>query len=169
VQRCGGGVGRGLRGAHVGEPGPGGRCVDQPGTDRGDQRAVGPVGFAALPGEYADRAHRSLGIAYARLDRYEDARLHLARALDAYARLGDRAGRAHTHLNLAWLAERQALDLYRAAGHDVGHANALNAVGWCHAQLGAYRPALASCQQALTLLDALGDRFGQAATWDSIG
>ena len=35
--------------------------------------------------------------------------------------------------------------------------------------LGAYAEAVAYCQQALELQRKLGDRFGQAETWDSLG
>jgi len=42
-------------------------------------------------------------------------------------------------------------------------------VGWFHVLLGDYRQALTACHQALTLFQDLGDRVGQAGTWDSIG
>src|SRR5262249_47967435 len=48
-------------------------------------------------------------------------------------------------------------------------ALALNGVGWAHARLGDHQQALTACQQALPLLQELGDRDGQAATWDTIG
>jgi len=51
----------------------------------------------------------------------------------------------------------------RCAGH------ALNSAGWNYAQLGDYGPALVHCEQALALLEELGDRDGQADTWDSLG
>ncbi|WP_328339389.1 tetratricopeptide repeat protein [Micromonospora sp. NBC_00421] len=57
---------------------------------------------------------------------------------------------------------QRALALYRAAGHLVGEAGARNAVGWAHAQLGQYRPALDHCTQALTLLGPTDDRHGEA-------
>jgi len=59
--------------------------------------------------------------------------------------------------------------LFRAAGHRSGEANALNAIGWDHAQLGEYARALTCCEQAIPLLEELGDRSGQAYTWDSLG
>jgi tetratricopeptide (TPR) repeat protein len=54
-------------------------------------------------------------------------------------------------------------------GHQAGHADALNAIGWLHAQLGDHRQALTCCQQAITLYEELDDRYGQAAAWDSLG
>ena len=83
----------------------------------------------------------------------------------ASALVWERQGRHAEALDHA----RQALDLYRAAGHRRGQANALNAVGWYHALLGDHQQALTYCQQALTLLQELGDRHGQADTWDSLG
>jgi tetratricopeptide (TPR) repeat protein len=71
-----------------------------------------------------------------------------------------------------WLAlgeARQALKLYRVAGHRGGEGRALNAVGWSYAVLGDYRRALAHCEQAVALLHDLGDRAGEADAWDSLG
>jgi tetratricopeptide (TPR) repeat protein len=45
----------------------------------------------------------------------------------------------------------------------------LNNVGWGHALLGDHEQALTYCQQALTQFQALGNRYGEAATWDSLG
>jgi tetratricopeptide (TPR) repeat protein len=124
-------------------------------------------------------AHRGIAQAYSRLGRDDEARTHFRHALDLCG--DDPQVRAHIHLDLARLAEirgrhgealdesRFALDLYRAVGSISGQARALNAVGWCHAQLGRYEEALADCEQALALQRELGDRTGQADTWDSIG
>ncbi|MEU8390787.1 tetratricopeptide repeat protein [Micromonospora sp. NPDC048843] len=59
--------------------------------------------------------------------------------------------------------------LAEAAGHRRAQADALNAVGWCLAQLGEHLGALAYCERALELLQQLDDRAGEAATWDSLG
>ncbi len=59
--------------------------------------------------------------------------------------------------------------LYRESGHLSGQADALNSVGWSHAQLGDYQAALEHCGQALALQRELGNRPGAAAAWDSIG
>jgi tetratricopeptide (TPR) repeat protein len=42
-------------------------------------------------------------------------------------------------------------------------------VGWFHALLGDHTQALDDCGQALALFQQLGDRDGEAATWDSLG
>jgi tetratricopeptide (TPR) repeat protein len=57
----------------------------------------------------------------------------------------------------------------RAAGHRPGEADALNAVGWCHAQLGEHAAALRNCAEALEVFRILGNRPGEAATLDSLG
>jgi hypothetical protein len=59
----------------------------------------------------------------------------------------------------------QAVDRYRAAGNRRGTAQALNAVGWYHGQLGEYDRTLACCRDALALLEQFGDRHGQAESW----
>jgi tetratricopeptide (TPR) repeat protein len=64
---------------------------------------------------------------------------------------------------------KQALQLYRAAGHRSGQAYALNCIGWDHTVLGNPERGLASCIHALTLQREIGDRRGQAATLDSLG
>ncbi len=135
--------------------------------------------LADRPGEV--QANRLLGLAYARLGQYADARIHIQTALDLSAALGDDAGQGHSHMNLAQVFARQdrhaealshaqqAHAHFKAAGHRYGQANALNAIGWYHAQLDDYRATLASCARALPLQREIGDRHGQAATWDSIG
>lgn len=127
------------------------------------------------------RAHRSLALAYMRLDRHDDAHTHAMHALDLHRESGCQVGQADSYYDLAILlgqqgriAEasddaRRALDLYRAAGHRQGQANTLNAIGWHLAQLGDHQQALVECQQALALFQALGNRVGQAAALDSIG
>jgi tetratricopeptide (TPR) repeat protein len=64
---------------------------------------------------------------------------------------------------------RQALDLYQAAGHSVGYANALNTVGWHHALLGEHQQAITLCDQSVVLHRDLGDTSGEGSTWDSLG
>jgi tetratricopeptide (TPR) repeat protein len=126
-------------------------------------------------------AHRGLARGYGQLGRYEQAHRHFQLAWDLFAEFGNHGLEAATHLNAAWVYERQgdvraaldqaqrALALYRHADDRVGLANALNGVGWYHAQLGDHEAALDSCEQALALLGQLGDRYGQAFALDSIG
>jgi DNA-binding SARP family transcriptional activator/Tfp pilus assembly protein PilF len=124
-------------------------------------------------------AHRTLGRAYSWLDRHQDARDQLGRAIELYDELGDSLGQIFTHFNLSWVCNREhriaealhhsqrALDLCRATGRR--QARALNAVGWYQAQLGDYQQALGNCQQALELHREAGIRDGEAAAWDSLG
>jgi DNA-binding SARP family transcriptional activator len=105
---------------------------------------------------------------------------HYRQALDLYARAGDAAGQAFTHMNMAQLVLHShpdealahvthALRLFRAADNRHGQALALNAIGWCHILLGHPERALPRCTESLRLHEQLGDPMGQANTWDSIG
>jgi len=126
-------------------------------------------------------ARRNLAIACIQLGHFDDAHDQLRHALKLATRTLGRIEQAHTHFGLAHLWDRQgrparalehaqrALDLYCAAGHQQGRADACNAVGWCHAQLGNHPQALAACQQSLALYQQRADRYGQAAAWDSLG
>ncbi|GAB3882958.1 hypothetical protein GCM10029964_041520 [Kibdelosporangium lantanae] len=62
-----------------------------------------------------------------------------------------------------------ARDLYVDTGNEAALAEALNGLGWCHAQLGEYDQALVYCQQALAMHVKLGARISEADTMDSIG
>jgi tetratricopeptide (TPR) repeat protein len=122
------------------------------------------------------RAHRILADAYTRLGRVDDAHTQLNHALDLATQSGDHTVQAHIHFGLCYLWERQdnyplaldharqSLDLCRAAGHQLGQAEALNQIGWYRALLGEHQQALTSCQQALTLHQDLDNRAGQART-----
>jgi DNA-binding SARP family transcriptional activator/Tfp pilus assembly protein PilF len=150
-----------------------------------DHAAVGRTAVAAAARltdpDAQGLAHRQLARAYTRLGRFDDAHVLFSRALDLYAAVGDQAGQANTHNNIAILWERrgepargleharQAFDLFRDAGHLIGQAKALNNTGWFQALLGDYQEALASCQEALTLHRGLGNQYGQAGTLDSLG
>ncbi|MFI6098044.1 AfsR/SARP family transcriptional regulator [Lentzea sp. NPDC051213] len=152
---------------------------------RGHWSDLSAIGHAALAAALhlgdplaQSHAHRYLARAATQLDRLDDARFHLQCSLDV---AGDAVGQARTQRELAYVSERQgdhdqalrhsrqALVLYRAAGHRSGQAGALNAVGWYQALLGDLDRALTSCQAALVLLEELDDPDGQASTWDSLG
>nr|WP_246400696.1 BTAD domain-containing putative transcriptional regulator [Jiangella mangrovi] len=125
--------------------------------------------------------HRLLGRAHGYLDRHDDARAHLERALELYAARGDLVGQARTQRSLGVVKERTgrheesldhdlaALELFRRIGQPAGLAGALNAVGWAHAMLGRYQRTLEFAGQALTALQGLDDRLAEAATWDTLG
>ncbi|MBG0566761.1 AfsR/SARP family transcriptional regulator [Actinoplanes aureus] len=126
-------------------------------------------------------AHRLRGRAYIKTGRYDEADGHLHRALELYRTLGDLAGQAEAHRDLALKLDRQeehrealaeaeqSLLLFRAAGHETGQARAENAVGWFSTMLGDHDTALVHCREALALQSEIGDRFGQAETYDSLG
>ena len=130
------------------------------------------------PGAQA-RSHRYLGFAYADLGRYEDAHLHLGRAL-MLCGAGDRAAQAWTHHYRdlvygmqgrdadALDAAQRALELFGAAGDRVGQAIALTDVGWYHGRLGNHEQALGFCRRALALHQELDNRAYQAHTWSCL-
>ncbi|HEX6683607.1 MAG TPA: tetratricopeptide repeat protein [Candidatus Limnocylindrales bacterium] len=127
------------------------------------------------------QAHRFLARTNTRLNRLDEARGHLHRALELCRRQGDAVRQAHTYLQLSDLAAqqddyaeahshaRQALDLYVEAGHVEGQTDALNSVGWYLAQLGEYEKAIGYCEQSLALHQQLGPGIVEATTWDSLG
>src|SRR5206468_3942155 len=64
----------------------------------------------------------------------------------------------------------RSLTLFRANGHRVGLARALNAVGECHARLGEAHHALAHSEQALAMLPAHGhNRRAEADIHETLG
>lgn len=127
------------------------------------------------------QAHRFLGQAQIRLGAYAAATGHLGQAIELGRQLGSEALEALLHIYLcralllqdlrqdALRHAEESVRLYRMARHRWGAANALNTVGWCQAQLGAYVEALDSCQAALDELRELGDLPAEAATLDSLG
>lgn len=68
-------------------------------------------------------------------------------------------------LSHARLADAQ----YRRAGHEGGQALALNAIGCVQTDLGRPEEGLPLAQSALKTLLRLGDNYGAAATWDTVG
>jgi DNA-binding SARP family transcriptional activator/tetratricopeptide (TPR) repeat protein len=136
---------------------------------------------AALPDSRAQAfACRRLAYAYLLLGRDGEADAQLSHALRMYEEAGDLIGQSVVHHSLSYLYDRKH-DLERAlhhaeralacsseAGDTKEQATALNAVGWCHAQLGNHAQALVHCQRALPLID-LDNHRARADTWDSVG
>ncbi|GGN94935.1 SARP family transcriptional regulator [Streptomyces albiflavescens] len=126
-------------------------------------------------------AHRALGFVSGRLERWDDARVHLWRSLELFGEIGDPAGQARAHRYLAFLANRRkrhekALDhylhaqtLYRSTGLRCGEASVSNEVGWTYILMGKYDNALDECGRALAIHQEIGDCNGEAAAWDSLG
>lgn len=123
-------------------------------------------------------ARRGLAVALSELGEHDAARRELYRTLELIA--GDHLAQARVHMALAWSYDRaakpakaveharSALELYGSASVPTGRARAFNMIGWCQAQLGD-PAALAACEQAVALHHELGDRYGEAASWDSLG
>jgi tetratricopeptide (TPR) repeat protein len=150
-----------------------------------DQASVQRVAVAATrrlgdrPGQA--RARRLLGLAYAWLGRYGEARTEYLAALELFTDLADQVGQANTHRGLAWLWEQQhcagnalehaqqALALFRAVDDRAAEGRTLNMVGWYHLELGDANRGLVCCTEALRLLTQLGDAYGKASAWDSLG
>jgi DNA-binding SARP family transcriptional activator len=139
--------------------------------------------FTRRDGDLAGQAeaHRYLGQACQRLGSYADAVAHLTETVRLCGQLGSSAPQARAYLNLSNIFDLQdrvhdalsnaerSLKLYRAAGHQVGEAQALNAVGWCHLRLGNHQNALDFCERALAVHRELGNWRSEAVTLDSIG
>ncbi len=125
-------------------------------------------------------AHRYLGRASFYI-RQQDALPHMTRSVQLRHQIGPPAAEAGIHIDIARLHEQrgdmeqalhsaqQALRLYQAAGHRIGEAYALNAVGFYHALSGHYEDAVRFCSQALSLATEAGDSRAEAETWESLG
>jgi DNA-binding SARP family transcriptional activator len=127
------------------------------------------------------QAYRRLGDACLRLGQAVDARDHLLEALARFERTDNTLGQAHAHLALSmtWAQQddheralahaAQMLRLVRSLDAPVWQSDALNAVGWYHAQLGHHDEAIAFCRDALARSRRHGYRECEAATLDSLG
>ncbi|MEV5903696.1 tetratricopeptide repeat protein, partial [Streptomyces sp. NPDC052127] len=140
------------------------------------------------PAAEADALH-GIGVALGGLGRHEEAREHVERSIELFARVDGGIERPECYITLAWVADqqedlegaldasRQALFLYQAeerrdpGGERTGTAvaAALNAVGWCLSRLGRHREALDQCRQVLDMWLGLGENIHAAHTWDSVG
>jgi tetratricopeptide (TPR) repeat protein len=126
-------------------------------------------------------SHRSVGAAYTRLGRLNEAYHHHEHARKLSHEVGDHLAEARTLHSLGLLVSSQhrhrealshhqeALALFRKTGFRPGEAQSLNAIGWSQALLGEYRQALRDCQQALTIFAELGDHHAEGMVWDSAG
>src|SRR5262249_42555972 len=127
------------------------------------------------------QAHKRLGGMLARTGRHEPALEHLRQALAYLVQTHDIAGQIDTRqaLTMGWLSmgDREsalanaaaALDLARESGNQVWEADALNAVGVCHAELDHVAEARENCAAALRLQRSTGNGEGEAETLDSLG
>jgi DNA-binding SARP family transcriptional activator len=126
-------------------------------------------------------AHLALALGCARVERYDEARNHLQRAVDQHAELHDEAGYARLRLSQGWVAglhgyhaealdhARQALEVFERLGDRLGTAHSLASMARHHTNLGDHRCSLATAQRALAVHDELNDAYGRADTLDQLG
>jgi DNA-binding SARP family transcriptional activator/tetratricopeptide (TPR) repeat protein len=126
-------------------------------------------------------SHRALAVFSVTHDRFDDAEAELLAALASFEEIGDRDLQADIHQGLSAvyrrtgrdLEQRQhtetALDLFRAAGNQIGVANSYNNLAWCLVQFGEHERAITLCKQALEMFADLPARKNEAATWDTLG
>ncbi|GAA1530733.1 AfsR/SARP family transcriptional regulator [Kribbella lupini] len=124
------------------------------------------------------RFHNSLGRGHVRLKQYDEAHAHLVRAISMYEEEGETDRAANGYATLATLASdrgdaHEAIRLYRQAleltGDPVIRAMAINNLGNAYSNLGDHGQALTLCLESLRLWGEVGDRHGEANTWDSVG
>jgi DNA-binding SARP family transcriptional activator/tetratricopeptide (TPR) repeat protein len=123
----------------------------------------------------------SLGTAYGRLGRGQQATGHYERALGLYQQAGDRAGQARALNNLGNIEYQQgrsqqatrhlgeAGTLYRDAGNRVGESRVLNNLALIEQRQGRYHQAAGHLERALVLFRAAGDQNGEAYALDNLG
>ncbi|ASW52926.1 BTAD domain-containing putative transcriptional regulator [Plantactinospora sp. KBS50] len=122
-----------------------------------------------------------LGVACCAIRNYEEALVHLRRALELMRECGDRRGQgmvlnnvALAHCQLGDLESglamhQQALDLHAADGHHPGVALALANIGDVHTSMGEYGRALDHLNRALTLAREVGNPHLEAGVLQNIG
>jgi tetratricopeptide (TPR) repeat protein len=140
------------------------------------QRAA--VAAARRIGDPLREAHalRALGRVRDVQARDAEASADLHAALALFDTVGDLAGAAQTHVNLARMYARRgdldtmlshdeaSLRLYRESGSLAGQARALNNIGWGLGRTGRYTEALTACRASLRLCQEIGNVHGQANT-----
>jgi DNA-binding SARP family transcriptional activator/Tfp pilus assembly protein PilF len=141
--------------------------------------AVSALGDAAVEAT----VRLQLGIAYSRVERYEQAQAQLTESVRLAADIGDvtveafgersiaRAYDLHGRWPEAEEHTRRALALFEQTGNPVWIAGGLNNVGWSAAHLGDYDYAKSCCEQALALYrrHRPDDHSGLGHLVDSLG
>jgi tetratricopeptide (TPR) repeat protein len=135
---------------------------------------------ANAPAEEA-HAHRSLGRALVRVGRENEAAEAMTAARDLFHATADRAGQGRVELDLMWLAcqqgrhadafehSRRALAHFTDAEHPSGQGRAYNNLAWSLILLERPQEAVEHCLRSLELLAPIGDLFGLASTYDTLG
>jgi DNA-binding SARP family transcriptional activator/tetratricopeptide (TPR) repeat protein len=139
---------------------------------------------ARRDGDTAGEAHALvlLGLGYGSSGRLGEAALLLRTALRLLETVGGcHRSQVRAHRTLSWIAEQQerhadmlshataALELSREAGDLALEVMSLNDVGYSHALLGNYRPAIVYCERSLAGSQEAGERNWESAAWDSLG
>jgi DNA-binding SARP family transcriptional activator/Tfp pilus assembly protein PilF len=124
------------------------------------------------------RFHVSLGRGHLRLQQYDEAQAHLLLAIAVYEEEGETDRAANGYATLATLASDrgdtdEAVRLYRQTleltEDPVIRAMTINNLGNAYSTLGDHQQALTLCLESLRLWAEIGDRHGEANTWDSVG
>jgi DNA-binding SARP family transcriptional activator/tetratricopeptide (TPR) repeat protein len=141
---------------------------------------------AAAAGRAGDRDGQAdmngdLGLCYAKLGAFDEAQVHLTRALELYTASGNLPGQSSAHRLLAATCEArgrprealdhalQSLELSRRSGDPRYEGDALCTVAWFHALCGEFDQSLTRCQESLRWYRANGDPHGEAAVHDTLG
>lgn len=133
-----------------------------------------------LPGQVMARRYRAHALA--RQIRLEEALVEAETSLHLAVETGDQLAVAWCHRMVAFVLAQQerlkesyeydqvASDLFKVVGHRMGHALALNSLGWLQASaFGDYDQALVLCKEAQALYRKVDHKLGEAATWDHLG
>jgi tetratricopeptide (TPR) repeat protein len=130
---------------------------------------------------FQTKAHRRLGLAYARIGGHVPALDHLRQALTLAEKIGDTNELAHVHWCLAWAWNDQhkdqqalehaarALHLFHVLDQPAWEAKTLNEMGRYCVRLGLLQDARTHCEDALTLCRHHNYREGEASALDALG
>ncbi|MFC8430879.1 BTAD domain-containing putative transcriptional regulator [Streptomyces sp. NPDC057253] len=125
--------------------------------------------------------HRGLAQAESYAKRTGDARAHIERAIELFAKVGDVPALTESHRQLSVVLEvqgdlegaldhhRQALELLGPDGEGRLRSWILNGLGWYHSLLGRHREALEFCAAAMELARARDDDYTLGHVLNSIG
>jgi DNA-binding SARP family transcriptional activator len=132
------------------------------------------IGHAAGQGY----AHRYLGVAAAEQHRHEESYQSHSMALKHFAAGDLLAEQVPVYLDLASTSSDpatshgyalEALSYARTSRFLVGEANALNAIGYTFVSEGKIDRGITYVEEALEIQLRIGDHYGAAATWSSLG
>lgn len=130
---------------------------------------------------FQTKAHRRLGLAYARIGGHVPALDHLQQALTLAEKIGDTNELAHVHWCLAWAWDHQhkdqqalehaarALHLFHVLDQPAWEAETLNEMGRYCVRLGLLQDARTHCEHALTLCRHHNYGEGEASALDALG